>query len=126
MIVEILNPDNYRTSLFALPTLLTASIMLALGLRVLIGERRSRVSISFFVMTTTAALWLSSYSMMYCAVDERVAAGWRRIGQLGIGFIPASVYHFTLAALWNYERHKRWVWLIWGILLGFLLAVFTC
>jgi len=29
MIVEILNPDNYQTSLFALPTFLTASIMLA-------------------------------------------------------------------------------------------------
>ena len=64
MIVEILNPDNYQTSLFALPTLLTASIMLALGLRVLIAEHRSRVTISFFVMTTTAALWLSSYSLM--------------------------------------------------------------
>jgi len=125
MIVEILNPDNYQTSLFALPTLLTASIMLALGLRVLIGEHRSRVTISFFVMTTTAALWLSSYSLMYCALDERVAAGWSRIGQVGILFIPASVYHFTLAALGNYERLKRRVWLIWEISLGFLLTVFT-
>ena len=119
MIVEILNPDNYQTSLFALPTLLTASIMLALGLRVLIGEHRSRVTISFFVMTTTAALWLSSYSLMYCALDERVAAGWSRIGQVGILFIPASVYHFTLAALGNYKRLKRRVWLIWEISLGF-------
>ena len=125
MIVEILNPDNYQTSLFALPTLLTASIMLALGLRVLIGEHRSRVTISFFVMTTTAALWLSSYSLMYCALDERVAAGWSRIGQVGILFIPASVYHFTLAALGNYKRLKRRVWLIWEISLGFLLTVFT-
>ena len=125
MIVEILNPDNYQTSPFALPTLLTASIMLALGLRVLIGEHRSRVTISFFVMTTTAALWLSSYSLMYCALDERVAAGWSRIGQVGILFIPASVYHFTLAALGNYERLKRRVWLIWEISLGFLLTVFT-
>jgi len=72
MIVEILNPDNYQTSLFALPTFLTASIMLALGLRVLIAERRSHVTISFFVMATTAALWLSSYSMMYCALNGAI------------------------------------------------------
>ena len=63
--------------------------------------------------------------MMYCALNERVAAGWSRIGQLGILFIPASVYHFTLAALGNYERLKRRVWLIWEICLGFLLTVFT-
>ena len=54
-----------------------------------------------------------------------MAAGWSRIGQVGILFIPASVYHFTLAALGNYERLKRRVWLIWEISLGFLLTVFT-
>ena len=47
MIAELLNPVNYRMTLFALPTLLTASTMLALGLMVLVRERHSRVSVSF-------------------------------------------------------------------------------
>ena len=125
MTIEIFNPDNYRTSLFALPTLLTASTMLALGLKVLIGERPSRVSISFFIMTAMTALWLSGYSFMYCAVTERVAVAWSAIGHVGIVFIPASVYHFTVAALGHYPRHKRRVWLIWELSGGFLLSVFS-
>jgi hypothetical protein len=65
MSAELLNPANYRTSLFALPTLLTASTMLALGLMVVIREHYSRVSIAFFIMTAAAAIWLSGYSLMY-------------------------------------------------------------
>jgi signal transduction histidine kinase/PAS domain-containing protein len=125
MTAELLNPVHYRTSLFALPTLLTASTMLALGLMVLIRERQSRVSISFFIMTATGAIWLFSYSLMYCAATAPVAATWSIIGQIGIVFIPASVYHFTVASLQTYNRHKRRVWLIWEISALFLVAVFS-
>jgi PAS domain S-box-containing protein len=125
MTIEIFNPENYRTSFFALPTLLTACTMLALGLKVLIGERPSRVSISFFIMTAMAALWLSGYSFMYCATNERVAVAWSAIGHIGIVFIPASVYHFTVAALGHYLHRKRRVWLIWELSAGFLLSVFS-
>jgi len=125
MTIEIFNPGNYQTSLSALPTLLTASTMLALGLKVLIAERQSHVSISFFIMTATTALWLSGYSFMYCATTERVAATWSTIGHIGIVFIPASIYHFTLTALGSYHRYKRRVWLIWEVSAGFLLSVLS-
>lgn len=107
MTAELLNPAHYGTGLFALSTLLTASTLLALGLMVLIRERHSRVSISFFVMTATAAIWLFGYSIMYCAATTPVAAAWSIIGQVGIVFIPASVYHFTVASLQIYNPHKH-------------------
>jgi len=125
MIAAMLNPDIYDTSLFGVLTLLTACTMLALGLRVIGSERFSRVSVAFFIMTLTGAVWLASYSLMYCALDEGVARGWSKIGQVGIVFIPASVYQFTLVALGLYERQKRRAWLVWEISLGFLLSVFT-
>lgn len=75
-------------TLFALPTLLTASTMLALGLMVLIRERHSRVGVSFFVMTLTGAIWLFSYSLVYCARTEGAALAWSVIGHIGIIFIP--------------------------------------
>ncbi len=125
MIAAMLNPQSYDTSLFGVLALLTACTMLALGLRVLGSERFSRVSAAFFIMTLTGAVWLASYSLMYCALDEAVARGWSKAGQAGIVFIPASVYQFTLVALGLYERQKRRAWLVWEISLGFLLSVFS-
>ena len=76
MFVEILNPDNYRRISFALPTLLTASAMLALGLIAFSSAIATRASaISFFVMTLTGGHLAVELSMVYCALDERVATG---------------------------------------------------
>jgi len=47
MFAQILTPDLYRPSLFALPPMVTASTMLALGLKVLLRERNSRVAVCF-------------------------------------------------------------------------------
>lgn len=124
MIVDLLNPANYRTNLFALPTLLTASTLLALGLMVLVRERHSRVSIAFFIMTATAAIWLAAYSFMYFASTAPVAGVWSVIGHIGIIFIPASVYHFTVASLQLYNRYKRRIWLLWELSALFLITVF--
>ena len=123
MLAELFPSDLYRVSLFAVPALLTAGTMLALGLKVLMREHDSRVRISFFVMTLTAALWLASYSLMYCAQTAPLAAAWSVVGHLGIAFIPASVYHFTVAALQRYSRYRRRVWLAWAICAGFLAAL---
>ena len=125
MLTQILTPDAYRVSLFALPPLLTASTILALGVKVLRRERDSRVSLSFFIMTVTAALWLSSYALMYCAQTAAVAAAWSRLGQVGVMFIPAAVYHFTVAALQIYKRHKLRAWLVWAISAAFVFTVFS-
>jgi PAS domain S-box-containing protein len=43
------------------------------------------------------------------------------MGQLGITFIPAAVYHFTVGTLQIYARHKGRVWLAW-LVSGFFYA----
>jgi hypothetical protein len=50
---------------------------------------------------------------MYCAVAAPVASAWAVMGQLGITFIPAAVYHFTVGTLAIYSKHKSRVWLAW-------------
>jgi hypothetical protein len=55
---ELFNPANYNFSPYAIPTLIAGVAILALGFIVLVGERNSCVSLSFFVMTVTAAIWL--------------------------------------------------------------------
>ncbi len=110
---DLFNLTNYRFNPYAIPTSVTAIAIIALGFIILVGERNSRVSFSFFIMTVVAAIWLFCYSLMYCAVAAPVATAWAAIGQLGIICIPAAVYHFTVSTLEIYWRHKSRVWLAW-------------
>jgi hypothetical protein len=99
MTADFFNLANYAFNPYAIPTLATAVAIVALGFIVLVGERNSRVGLSFFIMTVTAGIWLFCYSFMYCAVAESTASTWAFMGQLGITFIPAAVYHFTVGTL---------------------------
>ncbi len=114
----LFNLANYTFNPYAIPTLVTGIAIIALGFIVLVGERNSRVGLSFFIMTVTAAIWLFCYSLMYCAVAAPVASTWAVTGQLGVVFIPAAVYHFTVDTLEIYSRHKsrvRLAWLVSGV-----------
>jgi PAS domain S-box-containing protein len=122
MIAELLNPANYHFNWLAIPASLTATMMFVLGLVVLIRERHSRVSLSFFVMTAIAVVWLYGYSLIYSASTERIAAAWSFAGQFGVTFIPPSVYHFTVVSLQIYRQYRSRVWLMWIIAALFLLA----
>ena len=80
---ELFNLANYTFNPYAIPTLITGVAIIALGFIVLVGERNSRVGLSFFIMTVTAAIWLFCYSLMYCAVAAPVASTWAVIGTVG-------------------------------------------
>lgn len=113
MAPDLFNLANYHFNPFAMPTLFTGIAIITLGFIILVGERNSRMSFSFFIMTVAAAIWLFCYSLMYCAVAAPVATTWAVMGQLGIICIPAAVYNFTVGTLEIYSKHKSRVWLAW-------------
>jgi len=123
MFTEILNPQSYQSTLFALPPFITASILLALGFMIRDREQRSNVTASFFIMTTTAALWLFCYALMYCAVNAAVATYWSRIGQVGVNLIPAAVYKFAASSSRADPKIRRRVWLVWLVAISFMLTL---
>jgi hypothetical protein len=110
---ELFNPAHYSLNPYAIPTLVAGVAIIALGFIVFVGERNPRVSFAFFTMTLVAAIWLFCYSFMYCAVAEPVASRWAFMGQVGIIFIPATVYNFTLRTLQIYSKYKHRAWLVW-------------
>lgn len=122
---DLFNLANYRFNPYAIPTSVIGVAIIALGFIVLVGERNSRVSLSFFIMTVTAAIWLFCYSLMYCAMVAPVASAWAVIGQLGVTSIPAAVYHFTVGILDIYSKHKNQVWLAW-LISGFFFVTALC
>ena len=123
MIAEVLNGQNYQASWFALPTFLTASVLLAMGFMVRGREQRSRVSTSFCMMTATGAIWLYSYSLMYCALSETVAIFWSQVGQVGVNLIPPTVFSFAVSSLQADAKLRRRVWLVRQLAIGFTLTL---
>jgi diguanylate cyclase (GGDEF)-like protein/PAS domain S-box-containing protein len=111
----ILNP-------YGMPTLLTTLAVLLLGLLVLVRERITWVSISFFLVTLTVSIWLFTYSGMYLSTDEGTALRWVRASYVGLPFIAAAVYQFTLMVLGIYRRYKLVMWAIWLVALFFSIA----
>ena len=125
MTPELFNPTYYTLNPYAAPPLVAGIAIIALGFIVFLGERNPRVSFAFFSMTLAAAIWLFCYSFMYCAVSERVASRWAFMGQLGIIFIPATVYNFTLGTLQIYSKYKTRAWFVWLVSAFFYATVLT-
>jgi signal transduction histidine kinase/PAS domain-containing protein len=123
MIAEVLNGQNYQASWYALPTFLTASVLLAMGFMVRGREQRSRVSTSFCMMTATGAIWLCSYSLMYCALSETVAIFWSQVGQIGVNLIPPAVFSFAASSLQADAKLRRRIWLVRQLAIGFTLTL---
>src|SRR5438105_3014980 len=88
----------YAFTPYAIPTALTTLLMLVFGLRVL-TRRVSRVSAAFFRLTFFASIWLFAFTFMYSTSSAEAALQWARIAYLGVPFIPAAVYQFTLEML---------------------------
>ncbi|MFL5731764.1 MAG: GAF domain-containing protein, partial [Chloroflexia bacterium] len=118
----MLAAPGYAFSLYSIPTFVTMSAVLLLGVLALARERISAVSASFFLVTLVVGVWLFAQSWLYLATDERVALWWSRAAYLGVPFIAAATYQFTVIVLGIYRRYKVVVWAAWGMAGLFSLA----
>ncbi|HUP64850.1 MAG TPA: EAL domain-containing protein [Thermoanaerobaculia bacterium] len=91
-------PDmgDYSLTAAGLPMLLTSIGILLLGVVTAIRERFSPIARTFFLLNVAVALWLFSFAWMLWANVETRGFFWARLGFLGISFIPAALYHFSL------------------------------
>ena len=99
----------------AIPTLATALAALMLGVAVVRRERFSRVSLLFLLVPLTIAVWLCCFSLMYCARDLGVALACARAAYLGIPFIPAAIYSFSVAATGRARRRRAITVAVWAL-----------
>ncbi len=90
--------EAYAFSPYAIPTAVTAVVSLAFGAHVLM-RRAARVTIAFFVLTSLAALWQATFTMMYLATDPAVALLWAKIAYVFIPFLPPAAYQFAVELL---------------------------
>lgn len=91
--------SNFIFNLHALPPLVTACSVLALGLIVVVREKGSRVSLLYLSYTLSASAWLFSASLALFMSTEALAFHWMKFANAGVTMIPASLYHFTVVVL---------------------------
>jgi diguanylate cyclase (GGDEF)-like protein/PAS domain S-box-containing protein len=108
----------YAFSAYAVPTLLTAVLMLGFGVSVL-ARRLSAVSLTFFSLTLAAAVWQLAFTFMYCARDAAGALLWSRMAYLGVPFIAPAVYHFTIEVLHIAKERRNEKYMGWLLALIF-------
>ncbi|HKP53073.1 MAG TPA: PAS domain S-box protein [Chloroflexia bacterium] len=111
MITQVFDLSNYTFSIYALPTFLTTAAILLLGLAVLIRERISSVSFSFFLLTLFVSIWLFGFSCAYLTTSEAVAVWWSKAAYLGVPFIAPATYQFTVSML--RLSNRKLVWFGW-------------
>jgi diguanylate cyclase (GGDEF)-like protein/PAS domain S-box-containing protein len=115
LVTQVLDTNSYILNAFAIPTFVTAVIVLALGIYTIIHERFSFISKLLFFMSLAIFEWLVSFSFMYCAGDENVALWWSKAAYLSLPFLPSLIYHFTLVILRIYRGHKKFLWCAWAL-----------
>ncbi|HLX06466.1 MAG TPA: EAL domain-containing protein [Thermoanaerobaculia bacterium] len=112
MPIASFDPSRYDWNACAAPLLVTAAAMLLLGATVMVRGRGAREARHFTWLAAAICIWLFCFSFMYLAADERVALAWAKAAYLGITFIPAALYHFTLAV--TRSERRRWAWAGWA------------
>ncbi len=105
---------NYYLNTFALPLPFISVIVAILAVLVFFKEGVRPVSVAFLLLASSIMIWLSSFFLMYCSSDEAVALWWAKTAYLGVPFIPAALYYFTVQVLGTYKRGNLLIWIGWA------------
>jgi two-component system NtrC family sensor kinase len=85
-----------RVTLYAIPPLLAGFLVFACGLWVVRSNPAAITNRTFGLLSLGACIWLMSMSMLYSTTDDDEATFWGKCIYLGIVYIPAVVYHFSV------------------------------
>jgi PAS domain S-box-containing protein len=120
--VKVVSVDapKYALSIYSIPIAVASIIIFLLGLIILILERASIISISFFLASLAVSEWFFAFSFLYSCTDETSAMFWAKTGYIGIPFVPALIYMLVVL---SFNIFRRWKILV---LINFLLsAIFS-
>jgi len=109
-----------------LQTLVVALGLIVLGIYGMLREQGSPVSVVFFVLTLSMAVWLFAFAWMYSAIDVHIALRWARVGYVGIACIPAAVYHFSALILLDFgKKVRKRILAVWMLSACFVTLILT-
>ena len=83
---------------YAIPPLITSILALFLGI-LTFRSVNPKVRYTFPLVSVAVFIWLFGYFLVYSATEYEVALRWIKLLYIGVIFIPAVSYHFTVAFL---------------------------
>lgn len=106
--------QSYQLSLFAIPSAVTAAVLLLFALLVP-ATRFSPISLVMSGAAFVAGAWQLACAFMFSATDARTALVWARVGCAFLAFFAPAVYHFVATILPSAAHRKivaRAAWII--------------
>ena len=113
--MQFLDSLIFKLNIFTVPPLVVGILMFVLGLITMIKDRASKVSLSFFMVTSSILVWLGSLAWLYSAPNEQDALFWATIEHFGVAFIPSFFFIFTLDIIRRYRQYKHFAWATLGL-----------
>ncbi len=84
---------------FKYSTLVLSITSFGLGLLVYLKNRESKISTSWFLMSSTIALWSFGLAMMASAPNAKIAEMWLKVHYFGCILVPPTYLHFIFSFL---------------------------
>ena len=93
--------------ILAVCSLVGAIFMIGLGLLVFSKSRTSRLGFVFNLFCISVSIWLFGAFMMLTSKEDALAIFWDRIVYMGVVFIPALMYHISVAFAKLEQKQKK-------------------
>ncbi|WP_447972840.1 ATP-binding protein [Nitrospira sp. Kam-Ns4a] len=113
---------SHRATFYSIPVLLAGTLVFAGGLWVVLKAPRSVVHRTFGLICAAVCCWLLGMFMLYSSEREEAALLWGKVVYVGVVYVPAFFYHFTLRFLHLHDQYPR-VWLPYCLSTVFLLLL---
>ena len=114
MIEQILNPANYSFKGFTLLFPLISVAIIMQNAWLLHRGGLKTVYVTWALLGLSIVLWLTPDFFVINAVREDLALWWSKASFLGVPFISAALYHFTVTLCKRYSKNRTRVWIGWA------------
>ncbi|MEO8034366.1 MAG: histidine kinase N-terminal 7TM domain-containing protein, partial [Acidobacteriota bacterium] len=115
MFTPLIQFGSQAFSLYALLLILVAASAAFLGLRVVAREQGSRISWSFFGLTSLTAWWLAGRALSSSAPDPTMAFAWVRLSYIAEPLLPVAMVHFARIAAGRERNGRRLAMAGWSL-----------
>ncbi|MBN2120569.1 MAG: HD domain-containing protein [Candidatus Omnitrophica bacterium] len=103
---------NPEFNVYSLPRIIIFIASSAIGLFVLLKNKKSPINRSFFILAMSTSLWQFCYIVVSHVNDSASAMLWSKLAYCGVVFISSSTYHF-ISSLLNLKE-KRLIYLFYA------------
>ncbi len=86
-------------SLYSIPTLCGAILVLLIGIFVLIENKKSMINISFTIFCFSVFVWLFAYTISYSITNFKIVTFCCNLACTAVIFTPPALYHFFVEYL---------------------------